>query len=65
MTVTAVIGQPAVVRQILAHLGLPSVAPSLRALPAESDKPGMALPPRDWVYQPFLENLPAPEPVLG
>ena len=33
MKIIAVIERPAVVRQILDHLGLPAVAPSLRAPP--------------------------------
>jgi Putative transposase len=44
--------RPAVVRQILAHLGLPTTAPGLRGPP---DQPAsrVADPPREWSYEPL------------
>jgi len=52
MKVIAVIERPAVVRQILAHLGLPTATPSLRAPPDPPD--GLvADPPRAWSYEPL------------
>jgi hypothetical protein len=44
--------RPAVVRQILAHLGLPTATPSLRAPPDPPDGRG-ADPPRAWSYEPL------------
>jgi len=44
MKVIAVIERPAVIRQIPAHLGLPTAAPSFRAPPD---------PPREWSYEPL------------
>jgi hypothetical protein len=46
MKVIAVIERPAVIRQIPAHLGLPTAAPSFRAPPD---------PPREWSYEPLLD----------
>jgi hypothetical protein len=52
MTVIAVIDQPAVIRQILEHLGLPTRAPSLRAPPDQTT--GLAGDhPRAWSYEPL------------
>jgi hypothetical protein len=62
MRVIAVIERPAVVRQILDHLGLPSVLPSLRAPPDQTD--GVATdPPRAWSYEPCFDDLPVADPV--
>ena len=64
MKVIAVIERPAVVRQILAHLGLPSRAVSLRAPPG----PPVDLAadhPREWSYEPFFDDLPVPDRMLG
>jgi hypothetical protein len=47
--------RPAVIRQILAHLGLPTAAPSFRAPPD---------PPREWSYEPLLDDLPVPDPLI-
>ena len=57
MRVIAVIERPAVIRQILDHLGLPTGAPSLRAPP---DAPGgqVADQPREWSSEPFFDDLP-------
>ncbi len=64
MRVIAVIEQPAVVRQILKHLGLPVGAPSLRAPPDQPD--GVATDqPRAWSYEPFFDDLPVADPVIA
>jgi hypothetical protein len=64
MKVIAVIERPAVIRQILAHLGLPTAAPSFRAPPD---------PPREWSYELLFDlpvrrtqtgDLPIPDPLL-
>jgi len=58
MRVIAVIERPAVIRQILEHLGLPTGAPSLRA-PPPGPPDGVATgQPREWSYEPFYEDLP-------
>jgi hypothetical protein len=64
MKVIAVIERQAVVRRILAHLGLPIRAPGLRAPP---DPAGghAADPPREWSYEPCFDDLPIPDPLLG
>ena len=63
MKVLAVIDRPAVVRQILAHLGLPAVAPSLRAPPDPPD--GLAGDhPREWSYEQSVDDLPIADPVM-
>ncbi|MGD0267288.1 MAG: hypothetical protein ABSD47_20425, partial [Candidatus Methylomirabilota bacterium] len=52
------------VRQILAHLGLPTATPSLRALPDPPD--GLvADPPRAWSSEPLLDDFPASDPVMA
>jgi len=62
MKVTAVIERPAVVRHILAHLGLPTGAPSFRAPPDPPD--GLPLdPPREWSYELLFDDRPVPDPV--
>jgi len=62
MKVIAVIERPAVVRQILDHLGLSTAAPSLRAPPEPPD--GLAADQlREWSYEPLFDlpmRLPAP-----
>jgi len=58
MKVIAVIERPAVVRQILDHLGLPSAGPQLRA-PPDSPDPLAAQQPREWTYEPLFD-LPVP-----
>jgi len=64
MKIKPVIEQPAIVRQILDHLGLPTVAPGLRALPHQPD--GVATDPsRAWSYEPFFEDLPVADPVMA
>jgi hypothetical protein len=64
MRVIAVIERPAVIQQILAHLGLSSIAASLRAPPDQSD--GVATdPPRAWTYEPFFDDLPVADPVMA
>jgi hypothetical protein len=52
MKVIAVIERPAVIRQILDHLGLASTPPSLRAPPDQPDG-GAAEQPREWAYEPL------------
>jgi len=64
MKILAVIERPAIIRQIFAHLGLPAVAPSLRAPPDPPDG-SAADPPREWSYEPFFDDLPVPDPCLG
>ena len=64
MKVIAVIERPAVVRQILDHLRLPTTAPSLRAPPDPPDDLA-ADQPREWSYEPLFDDLPIPDPVLG
>jgi hypothetical protein len=59
MRVFAVIERPAVIRQILDHLGLPTTAPNLRAPPDPPDG-SAADPPREWSYEPVLDALPPP-----
>jgi hypothetical protein len=73
MKVIAVIERPAIVRQILDHLGLPTIVAKLRAppeLPVRGTQPGPgegppADPPREWVYEPIFDDLPVSDPVLG
>jgi hypothetical protein len=62
MKVIAVIERPAVIRQILEHLGLSTAAPSFRAPPDPLDGRG-ADPPREWSYELFFDDLPVPDPV--
>jgi hypothetical protein len=59
MQVFAVLEQPGVVRQILDHLGLPTAAPP------EWPNGLAADPPRDRSSEPFVEDLPTPEPVIA
>jgi len=62
MKVIAVIERPAVVRQILDHLGLPTAPLSFRAPPDQPD--GLAADrPREWSYEPLFDGLPVPDPV--
>jgi hypothetical protein len=64
MKVIAVIDRPAVIRQILEHLGLSTAAPSLRAPPDPPD--GLAADQlREWSYEPLLDDLPASDPVMA
>ena len=56
----AVIERPAVIRQILDHLGLASTPPSLRAPPDQPDG-GAAERPREWAYEPLFD-LPVRRP---
>ena len=64
MKIISVIERPAVIRQILDHLGLPTVTPSLRAPPDAPD--GLAGDnPRDWAYEPCFDDLPVPDPVMA
>ncbi len=64
MKVLAVIERPAVVQQILDHLVLPAVAPSLRAPPDLTT--GLAGDhPREWSYEPFVDDLPIPDPATA
>ena len=64
MKVIAVIERPAVIRQILEHLGLSTAAPSFRAPPDPPDGRG-ADPPREWSYELLFDDLPVPDPVLA
>ena len=63
MKVVAVIERPAVVRQILDHLGLPTAAPSFRAPPDPPDALP-AYPPREWSYEPLFDDLPVSDPLI-
>jgi len=63
MKVIAVIERPAIIRQILDHLGLPTAAPSLRAPPGPPDALA-AQQPRQWSYEPLFDDLPPPDPLL-
>ena len=64
--------RPAVIQQILAHLGLPTAAPSFRAPPDQPE--GLAAdPPREWSYEPLFDlpvrrtqtgDLPVPDPLI-
>ncbi len=56
--------RPAIVRQILAHSGLPTGAVSLRA-PPDPARGQAADQPREWSYEPFFDDLPIPDPMLG
>jgi len=56
MKVIAVIERPAVIRQILDHLGLPTAAPHLRAPPDPPDALA-AQQPREWSYEPVFDDL--------
>jgi len=58
----AVIERPAVIRQILDHLGLASTPPSLRAPPDQPDG-GAAERPREWAYEPLFDDIPIPDPL--
>jgi hypothetical protein len=64
MKMLAVIERPAIVRQILDHLGLSTGTASL---PAPPDPPGdqAADQPQEWSYEPFFDDLPTPDPMLG
>jgi len=55
--------RPAIVWQILDHLGCPTVAPTLQAPIDPTDGPAAAY-PRDWSSEPILDDLPVPDPVL-
>jgi len=51
-------------RRSLEHLGLPTRAPSLRAPPDQTN--GLAGDhPREWSYEPFLDDLPIPDPATA
>ncbi|MBI4574380.1 MAG: hypothetical protein HY713_13975 [candidate division NC10 bacterium] len=63
MKVVAVIERPAVVRQILDHLGLPTAAPSFRAPPDPPDGQ-QADPSRKWSYEPLFDSLPVLDPLI-
>jgi hypothetical protein len=64
MKALIVIERPAVIRQLLEHLGLPAAAPSLRSSPDPPD--GSAADPlRAWAYAPLLDDLPVPGPLIG
>ncbi len=64
MKVIAVIERQAGVRQILAHLGLPTTAPGLRG-PPDMLASRVADPPREWSSEPIFDGLPTPDPLLG
>jgi hypothetical protein len=63
MKILAVVERPAVVRQILDHLGPPTGAASLRA-PSDQTKGLPADQPREWSYEPFRDHLPIPAPAI-
>ncbi len=60
----AVIERPTIVRQILDHLGILTSAPSLRAPPDPPDRLAADY-PREWSYEPFLDDLPVADPVIA
>ena len=63
MKVIAVIDRPAVIRQILEHLGLSTAALSLRAPPDPPD--GLAADQlREWSYEALFDDLPILDPLL-
>ncbi len=73
MTVIAVIEQPAVIRQILDHLGLPTGAAGLRA-PPDQTRGRLGDQPREWSYDPAFDlpvrrtqtgDLPGPAPAIA
>ncbi len=64
MRVFAVIERPAVIRQILDHLGLATAAPSFRAPPDPPASP-VAVHSRDRSYDPLVDNLPIPDPTIA
>ena len=69
MKIIALIERPAVIRQILDHLGLSNlglstVTPGLRAPPDAPDGLAAAQ-PREWSYEPVLDDLPIPDPVMA
>ena len=64
MKVIAVIERPAVVRQILDPLGLPTTAPRLRA-PPDPPEDLAADQPRQWSYEPVFDALPIPDPMIA
>jgi hypothetical protein len=51
-------------RPPLAHLGLPAVASSLRAPPDPPVDPAGDH-PCEWSNEPFFDDLPVPDPMLG
>jgi hypothetical protein len=64
MKIIAIIERPAVIRQILDHLGLPTGAPSLRAPPAAPEG-RVADQPREWSSEPFFDDLPVADPLMA
>jgi hypothetical protein len=64
MKILAVIERPAIIRQFLAHLGLPAATPRLRAPPDLPERLA-ADRPRGWSYEPFLADLPLPDPATA
>jgi len=64
MRIIAVIERPAVVRQILGHLGPPTSAASLR-MPPDPPEGLAADQPREWSYEPVLDDLPIPDPLMA
>jgi hypothetical protein len=64
MKILAVIERPAIIRQFLAHLGLPAVAPSLRA-PSDPPDGSSADLSREWSYEPLSDDLPVLDPMHG
>jgi len=63
MKVIAVIERPAIIRQILDHLGFPTAAPQLRAPPGLNAM--TAQQPREWSYEPLFDDLPISDPALA
>ena len=64
MTVITVIEQPAVIRQILDHLGLPTGAVNLRAPPDQTASLAGDQ-ARDWSYEPCFDDLSVPDPAIA
>lgn len=68
MKIIAVIERSAVVRQILDHMGLPTGPTSLRAHPDPGEGPPGGHPadqPREWSYEPVLDDPSIPDPVMA
>jgi len=64
MKIIAVIERPAVIRQILEQLGLPTGAAKLRA-PPDPGRGQTADHPREWSYEPVFDDLPVLDPATA
>ena len=64
MKIIAVIERPAIIRKILDHLGLPTIAAKLRA-PPDPPEGVTAGHPRERLYEPFFDDLPVADPRMA